>query len=95
MLLNSYRYSSKQFVFGYNPNFPSVMQNKPTALEGATTRKLIASHLNALHYARKRFIKNEADKKLHRMLRHKTRLSTDKVFQDGDQVFYKRSNSGY
>ena len=70
------------------------MQNKPTALEGATTRKLIASHLNALHYARKRFIKNEADKKLHRMLRHKTRLSTDKVFQDRDQVFYKRSNSG-
>ena len=71
------------------------MQNKPTALEGTTTRKLVASHLNALYYARKRFIKNEADGKLHKVLRHKTRLSTNKVFQDGDQVFYKRSNLGY
>ena len=32
---------------------------------------------------------------LRRALRHKTRLSTSKVFQSGDQVFYKRSDSGY
>ena len=29
------------------------------------------------------------------MLRHKTRLSTRKVFQSCDQVFCKRSDSGY
>ena len=29
------------------------------------------------------------------MLRHKTRLSTSKVFQSCDQVFYKISDSGY
>ena len=33
-LLNSYGYSPNQLVFGYYPNFPSVMRNKPPALEG-------------------------------------------------------------
>ena len=81
LLLNSYGYSPNQLVFGYNPNFPSVMRNKPPALEGVITSKLIALHLNALHSARKRFIKSEADEKLRRALRHKTRLSTSKVFR--------------
>ena len=56
---------------------------------------MIALHPNALHSARKRFIESEADEKLHRVLRHKTRLSTRKVFQSCDQVFCKRSDSGY
>ena len=30
-----------------------------------------------------------------RSKRHKTRLSTSKVFQSGDQVFHKRSDTGY
>ena len=81
LLLNSYGYSPNQLVFGYNPNFPSVMRNKPPALEGVITSKLIALHLNALHSARKRFIKSEADEKLRRAQRHKTRLSTSKVFR--------------
>ena len=41
------------------------------------------------------FIESEADEKLRRALRHKTRPSTSNVFQSGDQVFYKRSDSGY
>ena len=32
---------------------------------------------------------------MRRALRHKTILSTSKVFQSGDQVFYNRSDSGY
>ena len=54
-------------------------------------------HLNALQCvtsARKRFIESEADENLRRALRHKTRLSTSKVQRD-DQLFYKRSDSGY
>ena len=49
------------------------MRNKPPALERVIASKLIALHLNALHSARKRFIKSEADEKLHRVLRHKAR----------------------
>ena len=83
-LLNSYGYSLSHLVFDYNPNFPSVMRNKPPALEGVITNKLIALHLNALHSAWKIFIESEADEKLRRALRHKTRLSTSNVFQSGD-----------
>ena len=62
-LLNSYGYSPNQLVFGYNPNFLSVMDNKLEALSGRTSSEVIASHLNALHSAR-RFIEIEADDKL-------------------------------
>ena len=63
VLLNSYGYSRNQLVFGYNPNFLSVTENKLPALEGVTSSELVASHLNALHSAR-RFIETEADGKL-------------------------------
>ena len=62
---------------------------KPNLLvfEGVTSRKLIASYLNVTHLARKRFIENEADKKLLKALIHKTRLSTTVTYQSGDQAF--------
>ena len=47
-LLNSYGYNPNQLVFGYNPNFPSVMRNKPPPLAGVIANKLIALHLNEL-----------------------------------------------
>ena len=61
-------YSPNQLVSGYNPNFPSVMQNKPPILKGVIASKLIALHLNALHSARKRFIESEAGEALPRAL---------------------------
>ena len=80
-LLNSYGYSPNQLVFGYNPNFPSVMQNKPPSLEGVIASKLIALHVNALHLARKRFIESEADQKLCKALRHKARYQLVTFFR--------------
>ena len=75
-LLNSYGYSTNQLVFGYNPNFPSVIENKLPALEGVTSSELLTSHLNALLSARRRFIETEADQKLGRALKHKARTAT-------------------
>ena len=46
-LLNSYGYSPNQLVFGYNPNFSSVAENKLLDSEGITSSELVASHLNA------------------------------------------------
>ena len=94
-LLNSYGYSPNQLVFGYNPNFTSVIDNKLPALQGVTSSKLIASHLNALHAARRKFIETEADEKLRRALRHQTRTATSLKYQTGDQVYYKKKDSGY
>ena len=96
LLLNSCGYSPNQLVFGYHPNFPSVMQSKPPALEGVITSKSIALHLNALHSARKRFIESEAFQKLHRVLRHKTRSDSGYwkgpgtvIGHDNKQVFVR------
>ena len=95
VLLNAYGYSPNQLVFGCNPNFPSFIENKLPALEGVTSSKLIASHLNVLHSARKRLIETESDEKLHQALRHKTRTSTSMTDQTGDQVYYKKKDSSY
>lgn len=40
---NSYGYNHNQLVFGHNPNFPSVIQNKIPALEGVMLSKLVVS----------------------------------------------------
>ena len=94
-LLNSYGYSPNQLVFGYNPSFPSVLNNQLPAQNGVTSSELIASHLNSLHAARKRFIETEVDEKLQRAHRHKTITATSLVYQNGDQVYYKKNDSQY
>ena len=88
------RLQSNQLVFSYNPNFPSVTENKLPALEGETSSELVASHLNALHSAR-RFIETEADGKLCWVLKHKTRTATSLKYQTGDQVHWKKNDSSY
>ena len=85
-LLTSYGYTPVQLLFGYNPNFPSVLNNQLPAQNGVTLSELIASHLNSLHAARKGFLETEADEKLRRALRHKTRTATSLVHRNGDQV---------
>ena len=63
-LHNYYGFSPNQLVYGKNPNFPSVLIDKPLALEGKTSSEIIANHLNAMHAARKAFIEAEASEKL-------------------------------
>ena len=89
-LKNVYGFSPNQLVFGKNPNFPCVMNNKLPALEGVTSSKIVAENLNAMHNARKAFIKAEADEKLRRALRHQVRTSSEVKFITGDKVYYKR-----
>ena len=89
-LKNVYGFSPNQLVFGKNPNFPCVMNNKLPALEGMTSSKIVAENLNAMHNARQAFIKAEADEKLRRALRHQVRTSSEVKFITGDKVYYKR-----
>ena len=60
-------------------------------MEGVTSSKLLAKHLNALHSARRAFIENESSEKLRRALRSKTRDITSRDFDIGDHVYYKRN----
>ena len=93
-LLNSYGYSPNQLVFGFNPNFLSVNDIKLLALERGTSSKLIASSLNPLHSARRRFIETEADEKLRRALKQTT-TAISFQYQAGNQIYYKKDDSQY
>ena len=78
---------------GRNPNLPSVINDKPPALEGTTSSEVVAKNLNALHEARKAFIENETSEKLRRALKHKIQLITSIIYQPGDKVYYKHQDS--
>ena len=61
-LKNVHGLSPNQLVFGRNPNIPTVLNNKPPALEGTTSSELISKHLNAIHAARKSYNKQSRQK---------------------------------
>ena len=89
-LNNHNGFSSNQLVFGFNPNTPSVLVNRPPALEGASTSEMVATKLNALHAARRAFIQCESLEKLQKALRHQVRGNPSFQYQSGDRVYFKR-----
>ena len=82
-------FSSHQLVFGKNPNLPGIMSDKLPALEGTTSSEIFAQHLNALQAARRAYIQTEANERIRRALRTKIRAA-EQIYQNGDNVFYKR-----
>ena len=70
-------------VFGYNPNFPSVLTNKlpATCMESKISSEIVLEHLTALHCARKAFVESEASERLNRAIKRQTSSSTSLVFQ--------------
>ena len=89
-LKNVNGFSPNQLVFGKNPNFPNVCDDRLPALQNKSTCEIVADNLNALHAARQNFIKSESSKKIRDALRHKTRTFSDVVYNNGDIVYYKR-----
>ena len=92
-LYNVYGFSPNQLVFGKNCNFPAVHLDKLPAQNVSCTNRLIADHLIALHKARQAFISQESCEKLRRALNKQTRTYSDTVYQNGDNVYYKRDKS--
>ena len=85
-------YSPNQLVFSKNPNLPSVLTAKPSALCSCTHSHLLAEHLNALHAARTAFIASEASIKIKLALQKQTRDTSSKSFHLGAQVYYERND---
>ena len=85
-------FSSFQLVLGQNPNLPNIMTDGLPALHGTTSSEILEKHLNALHTARKAYIKCEADERIGRALRHQVRAVED-AFESGKMVYYKRNGS--
>ena len=91
-LLNVYGFCPNQLVFGYNPAYPAVHADRPPAQNQSTVSEHIAKNLQALHAARKSFVKQESCEKLRRALSRKTRNIPH--FVNGDSVYFKRNDSG-
>lgn len=92
-LQNNHGYSPNQLVFGFNPVLPSMCENKPPALEGRTTSRVVADNLNAMHKAREEFVRMESNERIQRALSHQVRPSMLEDMKNGDSVFYKRADS--
>ena len=85
--------SPNQLVFGYNPNFPSVLTNKLPAMESKKSSEIVLEHLTVLHCARKAFVESEASERLNRAVKRQTRSPTSLVFQNGNSLYDKRDGS--
>ena len=89
-LKNVNRFSPNQLMFGRNPNFPNVMDNKLPALESVSCSDTVITNLEVMHQAREEFIKNKASSKLRKALKSQVRTHNDVRFETGDLVYYKR-----
>ena len=92
-LPNIHGYSPNQMVFGKNPNLPSILVDKPPALEGVSSSDIVADNLNAMRNARKAYVECESSEKLRRALRHQIRPANAQKYKNGDLVYYKRNES--
>ena len=91
-MVNMNGFSPYQLVFGRNPNLPSVLHDKPPALEGVTTSMTVCSHIKALYSARKAFTEAECSERIRRAIRNQIKPTGERFF-NGDKVFYKRTDS--
>ena len=82
-------FNPNQLVFSRNPNLPSFLNDKLPALEGVSTSEVVASNLNAMHAARKQFIKCKSFEKLRCALCHQVKTGITQSYKNGD-VFYKK-----
>ena len=91
-LSNVHGFSPYQLAIGYNPKLPSVLSNRPPAMESNAEclSDAVSQHLWAMGAARKAFIESESSEKLKRALRHNLRTKNNAKFFTGDSVYYKR-----
>lgn len=61
---NVHGFSPYQLVFGQNPNLPSVLTDKPPALESSNTSTLVGQHISVLHAARRAFTESECSERI-------------------------------
>lgn len=92
-LTNVSGFSPNQLVFGRNPTYPCILDNKAPANSKICHSKIVEDNLRALRLARENHIKAEANEKLSRALNRQTRSYSDQTFCSGDKVYFKRAAS--
>ena len=89
-LNNNHGYSPYQLVYGRNPNLPSVLTDKPPALEVTMMSNIVGKHIQVLHAYRTAFTKSECSERIQRALRKQIRPSGI-CFQPGDKSLLQMS----
>jgi transposase InsO family protein len=93
-LCNQSGYSSNQMVFGRNPNFPSVLNDKLPGLScDGDLSYTVEDNLKAMRAAREACIKAESSDKLKRALQHNVPSYNNEHFEIGQKVYYKRKDT--
>ena len=90
-LANNSGFSPNQLVFGFNPAVPTVTSSALPALESVSGSDIVRQNLNALHSARKEYLKNESSERIKRALRHNVRVTEISDLCNGDEVYFKRN----
>jgi ribonuclease HI len=83
-------YSPYQIVFGRNPTMPGFDLHPPSGND--IKGDVLLRHLQALNSAKRAFVEAESSERVRRALRHKVRVS-ERSYQPGDMVYYKREGS--
>ena len=91
-LANVHGYSAYQLVYAQNPNLPSLLVDKPPALEATTASRMVGNNIAAMYAARRAFTEAECSERIRRALRKQTR-PTSGPYTMGDKVYYKRPDS--
>ena len=90
-LANVSGYSPSQLALGRNPQLPSILSSKAPALEACRYQDVLYKNLKAMTEARECFVKFEADERLKRALKKKTRSQvSEKLFEIGSKVYFER-----
>lgn len=87
-LANVYGFRPNMLVFGRNPNFPTAFTNKPPGNNLTCLNEYVAQNLNAMHSARQAFVEQESSERLRRALNRTSRTYSNRVYCQGDQVYY-------
>ena len=91
-LQNHNGFTPVQLVTGTLPNLPSVMKDRLPALEEVDESLSCKKHMDAMFAARSAYLRAEHSERIKRALRHPVR-STEKFFEKGERVLFKRDES--
>lgn len=88
-LENYHGFTPFQLHIGRTPMLPSTTRDGPPAFENITKSENFAAHLNALHAARREFVKAESSQSLKLAMKSKVHPRGDDIVS-GDEIYYKQ-----
>ena len=86
-------FSPNQLVFGYNSVVLDVISASPSTLQKRTNAEMVAASINAMHSARREFVKNESNEKIRRALLNQVRPNKEDN-ANGDMCILRESIRG-